>query len=255
MALPPSVFTTVAKGLKKNNYSPKGINRIIIEKPFGKDLESCREMMKALKQEWSEDETFRIDHYLGKEMVKNLLVMRFGNVFFDSSFNKNSISNVQITFKEDIGTEGRGGYFDEVRNYSIVANLYVSNSVLFGDGSICSSESFETFSRTVSDLYACYLPIQFLISQHPSRSFIADLLQALSVLTMERPVSFSAEDIRDEKVSIWNCFGLDMLPLVLTITTSFCQSKGQGSPGRSSYQEGGYPTWSVRCGQRQAWIP
>ncbi|CED83429.1 glucose-6-phosphate 1-dehydrogenase [Phaffia rhodozyma] len=152
MALPPSVFTTVAKGLKKNNYSASGVNRIIIEKPFGKDLESCREMMQALKKEWTEDETFRIDHYLGKEMVKNLLVMRFGNVFFDSSFNKNSISNVQITFKEDIGTEGRGGYFDE---FGIIRDIQQNH-----------------------------------------------LLQALSVLTMERPVSFSAEDIRDEKVKV-----------------------------------------------------
>ncbi|KAL0247127.1 glucose-6-phosphate dehydrogenase [Cryptococcus tetragattii IND107] len=113
MALPPSVFTTVAKGLKKNCYSTRGTNRIIIEKPFGKDLESCRQMMSELKSEWAENETYRIDHYLGKEMVKNLLVLRFGNVFLDASFNKNYISNVQITFKEPFGTEGRGGYFDE----------------------------------------------------------------------------------------------------------------------------------------------
>ncbi|WVO21590.1 glucose-6-phosphate dehydrogenase [Cryptococcus decagattii] len=144
MALPPSVFTTVARGLKKNCYSTRGTNRIIIEKPFGKDLESCRQMMSELKSEWAENETYRIDHYLGKEMVKNLLVLRFGNVFLDASFNKNYISNVQITFKEPFGTEGRGGYFDE-----------------FG---------------------------------------IIHLMQALSILAMERPVSFSAEDIRDEKV-------------------------------------------------------
>lgn len=115
MALPPSVFITVAQGLKKNNYTPApGINRVVVEKPFGKDLESSREMMKDLKAEWTEDETFRIDHYLGKEMIKNLLVLRFGNMFLDSSFNKNYVSNVQITFKEAIGTEGRGGYFDGV---------------------------------------------------------------------------------------------------------------------------------------------
>lgn len=113
MALPPSVFTIVAEGLKKNCYSTKGANRIIIEKPFGKDTDSCREMMSALKEQWSEDETYRIDHYLGKEMVKNVLLLRFGNVWLESSFNKNFISNVQITFKEPFGTEGRGGYFDE----------------------------------------------------------------------------------------------------------------------------------------------
>lgn len=115
MALPPQVFITVAQGLKKNNYTPApGINRVVVEKPFGKDLDSSREMMKDLKEQFTEDETFRIDHYLGKEMIKNLLVLRFGNMFLDSSFNKNYVSNVQITFKEAIGTEGRGGYFDGV---------------------------------------------------------------------------------------------------------------------------------------------
>nr|XP_018261563.1 glucose-6-phosphate dehydrogenase [Kwoniella dejecticola CBS 10117]OBR83721.1 glucose-6-phosphate dehydrogenase [Kwoniella dejecticola CBS 10117] len=152
MALPPSVFTTVAKGLKKNVYSESGINRIIVEKPFGKDLESCREMMSELKAQWAENETYRIDHYLGKEMIKNLLVLRFGNVFLDAAFNKNFVSNVQITFKEPFGTEGRGGYFDE---FGIIRD-------------VCQNH----------------------------------LLQTLSILAMERPVSFSAEDIRDEKVKV-----------------------------------------------------
>jgi len=70
LALPPSVFIPVAQGVKKNNYTKTGINRVIIEKPFGKDLESSRELLSAIKSEWSEDETFRIDHYLGKEMVR-----------------------------------------------------------------------------------------------------------------------------------------------------------------------------------------
>jgi glucose-6-phosphate 1-dehydrogenase len=113
LALPPSVFTVVAAGLKKNLYSGKGTNRIIIEKPFGKDTESCRELIQGVKGDWKEEETFRIDHYLGKEMIKNMLVLRFGNVFFDGTFNRNYVSNVQITLKEPFGTEGRGGYFDE----------------------------------------------------------------------------------------------------------------------------------------------
>jgi glucose-6-phosphate 1-dehydrogenase len=66
-----------------------------------------------VKKHWTEDETFRIDHYLGKEMVKNLLVLRFANIALGAAWDKNSISNVQITFKEPFGTEGRGGYFDE----------------------------------------------------------------------------------------------------------------------------------------------
>ena len=113
LALPPSVFIPVAANLKTHCYSSHGINRIIVEKPFGKDSESCRELLSSLKQHWTEDETFRIDHYLGKEMTKNMLVLRFANVVFSSAWDKNSISNVQITFKEQFGTEGRGGYFDE----------------------------------------------------------------------------------------------------------------------------------------------
>jgi glucose-6-phosphate 1-dehydrogenase len=113
LALPPSVFTPVAANLKAHCYSKSGINRIIVEKPFGKDTESCRTLLSSLKEHWTEDETFRIDHYLGKEMVKNLLVLRFANVALQTAWDKNSISNVQITFKEPFGTEGRGGYFDE----------------------------------------------------------------------------------------------------------------------------------------------
>lgn len=114
LALPPSVFIPVAKNLKEHNYVTKGgVNRIIVEKPFGKDLDSARELLGSLKQYWTEDETFRIDHYLGKEMVKNLLVLRFANVAMGACWDKNFISNVQITFKEPFGTEGRGGYFDE----------------------------------------------------------------------------------------------------------------------------------------------
>lgn len=114
LALPPSVFIPVGKNLKEHCYVTKGgINRIIVEKPFGKDTDSARELLGSLKQYWTEDETFRIDHYLGKEMVKNLLVLRFANVAMGACWDKNSISNVQITFKEPFGTEGRGGYFDE----------------------------------------------------------------------------------------------------------------------------------------------
>ena len=109
--LPGTLFES--SHLKQHCYSKAGINRIIVEKPFGKDLDSCRELLSSLKQHWTEDETFRIDHYLGKEMVKNLLVLRFANVAMSAAWDKNSISNVQITFKEPFGTEGRGGYFDE----------------------------------------------------------------------------------------------------------------------------------------------
>lgn len=115
LALPPSVFGDVAKQLKEQCYGKSGgWNRLVVEKPFGRDLESSNELAAALGKYWDESEIFRIDHYLGKDMVKNLLVLRFANRFFGSAlWNRDSIDNVQITFKEEIGTEGRGGYFDE----------------------------------------------------------------------------------------------------------------------------------------------
>jgi glucose-6-phosphate 1-dehydrogenase len=112
LALPPSVFVPVAEHVRKHNYA-SGVNRIIVEKPFGKDFDSSRALIDALNNHWTEDETYRIDHYLGKEMVKNILILRFANVAFSAAWDKNSISNVQITFKEPFGTEGRGGYFNE----------------------------------------------------------------------------------------------------------------------------------------------
>jgi len=113
MALPPSVFISVAQGLKKNVYSADAINRIVVEKPFGMDLATSRHLGKKLGTEFSENEIYRIDHYLGKEMVKNIMTVRFANVIFGSIWNAQNIENIQITFKEPFGTEGRGGYFDE----------------------------------------------------------------------------------------------------------------------------------------------
>lgn len=113
MALPPSVFVQVARGLKRNVYSKKGLNRIVVEKPFGMDLESSRKLGSDLAAQFKEEEIYRIDHYLGKEMVKNLMALRFANVLLGSIWRREHISNIQITFKEPFGTEGRGGYFDD----------------------------------------------------------------------------------------------------------------------------------------------
>lgn len=137
LALPPSVFIPVSKNVKENCYNSKagGVNRIIIEKPFGSDLQSARELLDSVKQYWTEDETFRIDHYLGKEMVKNLLVLRFANIALGAAWDKNSISNVQITFKEPFGTEGRGGYFDE---FGIIRDI-LQNRKSFGFKHLCGS--------------------------------------------------------------------------------------------------------------------
>lgn len=115
LALPPSVFTTVAKNLKSYNHPESNcVTRLIVEKPFGHDLQSSRELQESLSPIWTEDELFRIDHYLGKEMVKNLLPLRFSNMFLLSNWNNQFIDSIQITFKESFGTQGRGGYFDSI---------------------------------------------------------------------------------------------------------------------------------------------
>jgi glucose-6-phosphate 1-dehydrogenase len=116
LALPPSVFTIVATNLNKYCHPGKnnGYARLIVEKPFGRDLKTSRELQKNLSPIWNEDELFRIDHYLGKEMVKNLIPVRFSNTFLASSWNNEFIDSIQITFKESFGTEARGGYFDSI---------------------------------------------------------------------------------------------------------------------------------------------
>jgi glucose-6-phosphate 1-dehydrogenase len=86
-------------------------SRVVLEKPLGHDLESCREINEQVAQVFEEESTFRIDHYLGKETVQNLIAVRFGNPLFSPQWRNTFIDNVQITVAEDIGVEGRGGYY------------------------------------------------------------------------------------------------------------------------------------------------
>ncbi|KXS18208.1 glucose-6-phosphate dehydrogenase [Gonapodya prolifera JEL478] len=152
MALPPNVFGSVGKGLRENVYTANGWNRVVVEKPFGRDLPTSNELAAALAQYWKEDEIYRIDHYLGKEMVKNLLILRFANQFLGGIWDRQHISNVQITFKEPFGTEGRGGYFDE---FGIIRDVMQNH-----------------------------------------------LLQVLTLVAMEKPISLDPEHVRDEKVKV-----------------------------------------------------
>jgi glucose-6-phosphate 1-dehydrogenase len=155
MAVPPSVFVAAARAVHDGalaDTSTGGWNRVVVEKPFGRDLLSSRELQKQLASNYTEDMIYRIDHYLGKEQVQNLNVLRFANLFMQPTWNKEFISLVQITFKEDIGTEGRGGYFD---NFGIIRDVMQNH-----------------------------------------------LLQVMTLVAMEPPVTLSAEDIRNEKVKV-----------------------------------------------------
>ena len=129
LALPPSVFKPITSMIKVQPIatsliilllfsqaccmSPTGWTRVIVEKPFGKDSASSADLSDHLKKLFSEEQLYRIDHYLGKEMVQNLISLRFGNMIFGPTWNRDSIASVKITFKEPFGTKGRGGYFDE----------------------------------------------------------------------------------------------------------------------------------------------
>jgi glucose-6-phosphate 1-dehydrogenase len=114
MATPPSMYELIAINLAKSGLSNQenGFRRLVIEKPFGYDLESSRQLNKTLHKLISEDQIFRIDHYLGKETVQNLLVTRFANGMFEPLWNRNYIDRIEITSAESIGVGERGGYYD-----------------------------------------------------------------------------------------------------------------------------------------------
>lgn len=115
LATPPSLYATIASGLSSQrlNLQPGGLwRRIIVEKPFGYDLESALNLNRELHVNFDEDQIYRIDHYLGKETVQNIMVTRFSNGIFEPLWNRNYIHHIEITAAESIGVEGRGGYYE-----------------------------------------------------------------------------------------------------------------------------------------------
>ena len=113
-ATPPPTYQSIALQLQAAGLNTgSGFHRIVVEKPFGFDLTSARELTQTLQKVFAEDSVFRIDHYLGKETVQNILAFRFANSIFEPMWNTNLIDSVQITVAEDIGIEGRGAYYDK----------------------------------------------------------------------------------------------------------------------------------------------
>jgi len=114
MATPPAMYEPIAVNLARAGLTDQsdGFRRLIVEKPFGYDLESGRRLNNRLHELVGEDQIFRIDHYLGKETVQNLLVTRFANGLFEPLWNRNYIDRIEITSSENIGVEDRGGYYD-----------------------------------------------------------------------------------------------------------------------------------------------
>lgn len=113
LAMSPNFFDIIAKNIKEQHLlTDSGFNRLIIEKPFGHDYKSAYELNEAIRASFSEDQIYRIDHYLGKEMIQNISTIRFGNHWIESMWNNRYISNIQVTLSESIGVEERGGYYD-----------------------------------------------------------------------------------------------------------------------------------------------
>src|SRR2546422_183561 len=117
LATPPDEISTILHRLKASHciHDPhdQAFTRVIIEKPFGRDLESARALNALVARVLDESQTFRIDHYLGKETVQNILVFRFGNSFFEPLWNRKYVDHVEITAAETVGVETRGSFYEE----------------------------------------------------------------------------------------------------------------------------------------------
>ena len=114
LSLPPSIYGPAIEGLGEAGMSESpGWTRVVVEKPFGYDLPSAKKLNETVHRHFDEDQVYRIDHYLGKETVQNLMAFRFGNAIFESLWNREHIERIEITVAEGLGVGGRGGYYDQ----------------------------------------------------------------------------------------------------------------------------------------------
>lgn len=149
LAIPSSIFSSVLHGLDAAGLSRPGSGwaRVVLEKPFGRDRESSDTMIRELDAVFRPDQIYRIDHYLGKEVVQNLMVLRFANLIFEPIWNRSHVASVQITWKENLGVGNRGGYFDD---YGIIRDV-MQNHLLMILGLVTMEQPIRVEPRLVGN--------------------------------------------------------------------------------------------------------
>jgi len=158
LAIPPMLFGTVIEALQKSGAATGA--RVVVEKPFGHDLRSAEELNQILHQVFPEKSVFRIDHYLGKDAVENLLVFRFGNTFLEPIWNRNYVESVQITMAESFGVQGRGKFYDETGCIRDVVQNHLMQVVGFLAMEPPSDLYWESFRNEVADVFRAIPPMQ-----------------------------------------------------------------------------------------------
>lgn len=157
LAIPPSMFATVTQGLNGSGCTRDP--RVVVEKPFGRDLASARELNKTLQSTFSDHSVFRIDHFLGKEPVQNIYYTRFANSIFEPLWNRDHIACVQITLAENFGVQGRGSFYEEVgairdvlQNHLLEIVAYLAMDASTGDDPESIREESERLLRAIKPL-------------------------------------------------------------------------------------------------------